>query len=222
MISPRTEIVLGADEVGYGALAGPLVISIVAVPLHWMLEGLRDSKKLTPKKRAAFDERIKEYVVLEAVLDPARIDEMGGGVALQWLHKQAAKEARAIFPTNPLFIDGNIPVDGCISLVKADDIVPAVMAASVHAKVFRDRYMEEVLHKKYPQYQFDMHKGYGTSFHYDALQKHGPCEHHRKSFLKFDGNVVRKPAGITQSGPELRRDRWGHWPKMRILMSHIK
>ncbi len=196
LLKGSPDIVLGIDEVGYGALAGPLVVSVVAVPLDWTLEGLRDSKKLFHKKRERLDKHIRDHVVLEGICSSEEVDKMGGFLALQFLHRQAIKEARMVFPDAPIFIDGNLPIDGAISIVKGDDIVPAIMAASVHAKVFRDSLMSGPISLKYPEYKFHFHKGYGTAAHYQAIEKHGICPEHRRTYLKFLNGEVIVPKAI--------------------------
>jgi ribonuclease HII len=194
---PRgAEFVLGLDEVGYGALAGPIVVSVVAVPVEWSLFGLRDSKKLSPGKREALDRDLTDHVVLEAYLPAKEIDRRGAYEALRFLHESAIEEALAIFPGCPVIVDGTQKIRGAITLAKADDIVPAVMADSVHAKVFRDKWMGEALHERYPVYQFDQNKGYGTKAHYQALFRHGICDEHRRTFLKFEDGAVVPPEKV--------------------------
>lgn len=191
LIPKTAEYVLGIDEVGYGALAGPVVVSVVAVPPDWQLKGLRDSKKLSPEKREALDPEIVPHVVLEAFLSAADIDKRGAYEALRFLHESAISEASRLFPGCPVILDGNQKVRGAICIPKADNLVPAVSAASVHAKVFRDRWMAKDIHERFPDYGFDQNKGYGTKHHYRALGVKGICDEHRRTFLKFqDGQVV--------------------------------
>lgn len=207
LLPPKTEYVLGIDEVGYGALAGPIVMAVVAVPVEWSLFGLKDSKKLSPTKREELIPHLRDYVVLEGYMSAAEIDKRGAYEALRYLHETAIQEARKVFPDAPVIVDGTQKIAGAITLAKADGIVPAVMAASVHAKVFRDRWMSEAIHEKHPMYQFNVNKGYGTKAHYQALLQNGICDEHRRTFLKFeDGSVVLPEKVAAQLAEEMKEE----------------
>lgn len=169
----------GIDEAGRGPIAGALVMA--GVVLINKVDGLNDSKKLTEKKRENLYEIIKnssKYFIYE--VDAKKIDEIGLSKAL----KEGLKAIKQYFGTKQKFLfDGNssFGVDGIPTLIKADAKIKAVSAASILAKVYRDRQMVEYA-KLYPQYGFEKHKGYGTKAHIEAIQKYGYCEIHRRSF----------------------------------------
>lgn len=175
----------GADEVGRGALAGPVTVCVAVLDSEVGIDGLRDSKKMTPRARdACFDllmvgcegygighasaEEIDEHGI-------RRAQEIAAGRALMALDAAA----------DVWFVDGdwNFLPDGleAEAVVKGDDKIEAIAAASVLAKVTRDRMMVEHA-KTYPEYLFEKHKGYGTGAHFDAIRKHGPCALHRMSW----------------------------------------
>ena len=178
--------VCGIDEAGRGPLAGPVVAAAVILPYAVTVDGLDDSKKLTEKKREALYSIICETAVAWSVaaVDEKTIDEINILNATFLAMKQAA-EGLAL-PADFAFVDGNrvkglsIPFE-CV--VGGDAKVPSVAAASVLAKVTRDRMMRE-LALQYPQYGFEQHKAYGTKAHYAALDQYGPSPIHRMSFLK--------------------------------------
>ncbi len=179
---------LGIDEVGRGPWAGPLVVG--ACVLREPIEGLTDSKKLTPKKREALAPIIHEkaYCGLGWV-SAAELDKIGLSAALRKACREAVKriqEAHSEF--NGIIIDGTVnflsdtPLGKYVTVKpKADFLVPEVSAASIIAKVARDHYMIE-LAERFPGYGFEKHVGYGTALHRAALEKYGPCEEHRRSF----------------------------------------
>ncbi|MDD6021653.1 MAG: ribonuclease HII [Oscillospiraceae bacterium] len=178
--------VCGVDEAGRGPLAGPVCAAAVILPLDCDIEGLNDSKKLTEKKREALFDVIREKAVAYsiAMVDEKTIDEIN---ILQATF-QAMRQAIGSLSVRPdaALIDGNgKPGSGVeeITIVKGDGQSMSIAAASVLAKVTRDRYMLE-LDKKYPEYQFKKHKGYGTRLHYECLEKYGISPVHRLSFLK--------------------------------------
>jgi len=169
----------GIDEAGRGPIAGSLVMA--GVILTKKLEGLNDSKKLTAKRREKLYDVIKnssKYFIYE--VNAAKIDEFGLSKAI----KECLEAIKNYFgeDTNFLF-DGNssFGVEGIPTLIKADAKVQAVSAASILAKVYRDRQMIEYS-KMYPEYGFEKHKGYGTKVHIEAIEKYGYCEIHRQSF----------------------------------------
>lgn len=185
--------VVGVDEVGYGAWAGPLVIGRVAVPRGWVPKvRIGDSKALTPKQRETAntglmdDNRILHSLHM---MDAGVIDNMGVGPALRKLHEEAVYAAKAslqhLYPGKNLRIlaitDGSLKMEGAYNLPKADALIPAVSAASILAKVFRDRLMTK-LDTTYPGYDFAQSKGYGVPKHQAGLNKLGPCLAHRKSY----------------------------------------
>ena len=179
-------LVCGADEAGAGPLAGDVYAAAVILPWGWVPEGLNDSKQVTPKRRDRLFDEIREKAVAWAVtsVDAAGIDEMNILAARLLAMDRAIK---ALDPAADFaLIDGNR--DKGIScphrtVVKGDSLSANIAAASILAKVSRDRYMEEMA-KVYPEYEFDRHKGYPTKHHYELLRQYGPCPIHRKSFLK--------------------------------------
>ena len=169
----------GIDEAGRGPIAGSLVMA--GAILTKKVEGLNDSKKLTEKRREKLYDIIKnssKYFIYE--VEASKIDEIGLSKAL----KECLETIKNYFgkDTNFLF-DGNssFGVEGIATLVKADAKVEAVSAASILAKVYRDRQMVEYS-KIYPDYGFEKHKGYGTKAHIEAIEKYGYCDIHRRSF----------------------------------------
>ncbi|MDL2274239.1 ribonuclease HII [Oscillospiraceae bacterium OttesenSCG-928-G22] len=176
--------ICGIDEVGRGPLAGPVAAGAVILPPDFHTVGLRDSKDLSPKKRDELYDIIREHALAYAV---AFVSE-GDIDALNILEatKLAMRLALEKLPTAPdyILVDGNSnmglrePVE-CV--VKGDSTCAAIAAASILAKVERDRYMIE-LGNTYPEYRFDKHKGYGTKLHYEALSVYGPSPVHRQSF----------------------------------------
>lgn len=179
---------LGIDEVGRGPWAGPLVVG--ACILRENIDGLTDSKKLSAKRRAILAEEIhqKAYCGLGWV-SAKELDEIGLSAALRKACREAVKQVQTTHtPFNDIVIDGTInflsdtPLEKYVSVLpKADFLVPEVSAASIIAKVARDNYMME-LAKKYPNYGFEKHVGYGTAAHRQAIEQYGICEEHRKSF----------------------------------------
>jgi len=178
------KLVAGVDEAGRGPLAGPVCAAAVILPDDAVIEGVNDSKKLTPKKRdALYDEIISKaraYSIF--AVDEKKIDE----VNILNATYLAFQGAIANLKEKPDFvlIDGNraqgieIPFE---TVVKGDSLSFSIAAASILAKVARDRYIEEA-DKLYPQYGFAAHKGYGTKAHLDAIREYGPCPIHRLTF----------------------------------------
>lgn len=178
--------VCGVDEAGRGPLAGPVFAAAVILPEDCEIEGLNDSKKLSEKKRDALFDVIKEKAISYSIasVDEKVIDEINI-LQATFLAMKNAVEGLDI-PAVYALIDGNrmppISIEG-ETIVKGDAKSPSVAAASILAKVSRDRYMLE-LDKIMPQYCFAQHKGYGTKLHYECLTEHGISTHHRMSFLK--------------------------------------
>ena len=183
--------VCGVDEAGAGPLMGPVYAAAVILPRECVIEGLNDSKKLTEKKREALYEVITATALAWSVasVSAAEIDATDI-LSARMKAMQSAIDGLAFKPDMAL-IDGNrdrgkhaaiITPHRCI--VGGDGCSASVAAASILAKVSRDRYVTEVLDKRYPQYQFAKHKGYGTKLHYAMLEQYGPCPEHRLTFLK--------------------------------------
>jgi len=179
-------LVCGVDEAGRGPLAGPVCAAAVILPRGFEIPGLNDSKKLSEKKREELFDVIKENAISYGIAfaEVAEIEEHNI-LAATFI---AMNRAIAQLEPKPdiALIDGN-RTHGIEmysrSVVKGDSKCADIAAASVLAKVTRDRYMMEMA-EKYPQYHFDKHKGYGTKLHYEALREFGPSEIHRLSFLK--------------------------------------
>ena len=179
-------LICGVDEAGRGPLAGPVCAAAVILPRNIEIAGLNDSKKLSEKKRESLFELIKEkalsYGIAFATVE--EIEELNI-LNATYLAMNRAIEKLDRVPELAL-IDGNrntgINIESrCV--VKGDARCADIAAASILAKVSRDRLMYEEA-KKYPEYHFEKHKGYGTKLHYEAIREFGPCPIHRKSFLK--------------------------------------
>ena len=179
--------ICGVDEAGRGPLAGPVCAAAVILPEDAVIEGLDDSKKLTEKKREGLYDIIKETAVAYSVAY-GTLEEIETVNILEATYL-AMNRAIAGLSVKPDFalIDGNRVPRGikipCETVVKGDSKSMSVAAASVLAKVPRDRLMLEY-DKKYPEYNFKKHKGYGTKEHTELIKQYGPCEIHRLSFLK--------------------------------------
>ena len=185
-------MILGIDEVGRGPLAGPLVVGAVILPEdkpEWV-ENLRDSKKLSAKKREALSELIlKEAACGLGWVSVSELDEVGISEGLRLACSRAVKSVQRLhIPFSQVVIDGKVnflsgtALENFVSTMpKADDLIKEVSAASIIAKVARDRYMYE-LDSKYPGYGFSSHVGYGTAKHIAAIKELGICPEHRKSF----------------------------------------
>jgi len=180
------QTICGVDEAGRGPLAGPVCAAAVILPPHLEIPGLTDSKKLTDKKRRELFPVIQENALAYGIglATEAEIDEINI-LQATFLAMQRALDQLQIKPDLAL-IDGNREKDFGIpvkTVVKGDSLSANIAAASVLAKVTRDDLMLEMA-ETYPEYSFDVHKGYGTKAHYAALTQHGPCPIHRMSFLK--------------------------------------
>ena len=187
LIEQGYELICGVDEAGRGPLAGPVCAAAVILPTDLEIEGLNDSKKLTEKKREALYDIIIEKALAYgiAMVSEKVIDEINI-LQATFLAMKGAVEAMELTPDYVL-IDGNREPDlgqlAVKTIVKGDSRSANIAAASILAKVTRDRYMME-MDREYPQYGFAVHKGYGTKKHYEALTEHGHCPIHRLSFLK--------------------------------------
>jgi len=181
------KVICGMDEAGRGPLAGAVFAAAVILPYGLVIDGLNDSKKISEKKREKLFDEIIENAVSYGIgtASAEEIDEIN----ILNASMLAMKRASSLLVPAPDagIIDGNTSRGfefHTITLVKGDSISPSVAAASILAKVSRDRYMAE-LAEKYPEYNFAGHKGYPTKEHMDLVRKLGPCPEHRKSFLKF-------------------------------------
>lgn len=178
--------VCGVDEVGRGPLAGPVVCAAVIMPQNAVIEGVDDSKKLSAKKREALDVLIRQNAIAYAIcrIEPQVIDEINILEATRLCMKNAV-ESLAVSPGFVL-TDGNMTLDISIpqrSLIKGDSLCYSIGAASIIAKVYRDKIMDEYA-LTYPQYGFEKNKGYGTAAHIAAIKEAGICPIHRRSFTK--------------------------------------
>jgi len=183
-LSQGFRFIAGIDEAGRGPLAGPVVAAAVILPLPTFCEKLQDSKKLLPERREILCERILEgaLAVSTGIVEADEIDRINIGRATQ----EAMARAVRSLPAQPdlLLIDGIVPVPLPVlqrTIVKGDSLSMSIAAASIVAKVYRDRIML-AYHERYPQYNFAKHKGYGTREHLEAIRTHGCCECHRKTF----------------------------------------
>lgn len=180
------KVICGVDEAGRGPLAGPVYAAAVVLKKGQTIEGVNDSKKLSEKKRELLFDKIiaecEEYSIGTA--SEKEIDEINI-LQATFLAMKRAVEGLSVKPDCAL-VDGNqVPPLECDveTVVKGDSKSESIAAASILAKVSRDRYMLEMA-KKYPQYGFEKHKGYGTKLHYEMIEKYGICDIHRKTFLK--------------------------------------
>ena len=182
----KVGVICGVDEAGRGPLAGPVYAAAVILPPHLEIPGLDDSKKLTDKRRRELMPIIKEQAIAYGIgfATEKEIDEINILQATFLAMERAISqlEGKADFA----LIDGNREKDfglPVMTVVKGDSRSANIAAASVLAKVSRDDYMEEMA-KQYPEYGFEIHKGYGTKAHYEALRTYGHCDLHRMTFLK--------------------------------------
>ena len=180
------QVICGVDEAGRGPLAGPVCAAAVILPSHLEIPGLTDSKKLTDKKRRELFPIIQEQAIAWGIgwASEKEIDEINI-LQATFLAMERALEQLSVKPELAL-IDGNREKDFGIpvkTVVKGDSLSMNIAAASILAKVSRDDLMVK-LAEEYPQYQFEVHKGYGTKAHYAALTEHGASPVHRMSFLK--------------------------------------
>jgi len=179
-------MIAGVDEAGRGPLAGPVTAAAVVLPEDAVIDGLNDSKKLSEKRREELFDVIRDKALAYAVysVDEKRIDEIN---ILQATFEamRGAVGALDVIP-DLVLVDGNrspgleLP---CETVVKGDSKSMSIAAASILAKVTRDRYMRRIA-EIYPGYGFEKHKGYGTKAHYEAIERLGICDIHRRTFLK--------------------------------------
>ncbi len=184
--------VAGVDEAGRGPLAGPVVAAAVILPEEFTLEGLDDSKKLNHQQREALYVRLTEDACVRFFVAEASSEEIGHLNILRATHLAMARTLIGLHENghqcHHALVDG-LPVKGLpiehTALVGGDGISLSIAAASILAKVTRDRIMDE-LDREYPQYGFAQHRGYATAEHLAKLQEHGPCPHHRRGFAPVD------------------------------------
>ena len=181
------QAVCGVDEAGRGPLCGPVVAAAVILPAGLYIEGLNDSKKLTEKKRELLFDKIRESAVAYAIAEGSveRINETNILEATLYAMREAI--ASLPVPADFALIDGNISRDFPLparAVVHGDAISPSIAAASILAKVTRDR-LCVALDREYPQYGILRHKGYGTKEHMEALRTYGPAPIHRTKFIRF-------------------------------------
>jgi ribonuclease HII len=177
-------LIAGVDEAGRGPLAGPVVAAAVILPPSLNLPELRDSKRLSSETRAALDKVIRDRALAFAIHEVGvRQIERWGILAASLKAMAQAVLALSLVPEMVL-VDGPLPLPLAYPqqpVIKGDDTCPSISAASILAKVYRDRQMEDY-HRLYPQYNFAQHKGYATPEHLEALRCWGPCELHRRTF----------------------------------------
>ncbi len=180
-------VIAGTDEAGRGCLAGPVVAAACILPEGLVIDGLDDSKKLTAKKREKLYDVIIKSAVSYAIAE-ASVEEID---TLNILNASQLAMRRAVAQLTPspdlVLVDGNVAREfpmTAVTVIHGDSISPSIAAASILAKVYRDRLLIE-MDAQYPEYGFAKNKSYSTKEHMDALRLHGPKECHRKTFLKF-------------------------------------
>lgn len=194
----------GVDEAGRGPLAGPVVAAAVILDPARPIAGLRDSKKLSEKKRDALAQQIREQALAYAIAECSveEVDELNI-LQASMLAMQRAVEQLAIRPVLAL-VDGNhrpmLPMQ-VEAIVKGDDKIEAISAASILAKTARDAAMV-AMHERYPQYAFDQHKGYGTALHLARLAEFGPCPLHRRTFAPVAASLQQQAARAADGSPD--------------------
>lgn len=187
------KLIAGVDEAGRGAWAGPLVAAAVMLPKHFKAVGLNDSKKLSPAQRERLFEIIKRHALAwrVSVISVEEIDRHGVGRANMKALQQCACQLK--IKPDFVLVDGfaiNYDFIPSKRIVRGDARVMTIAAASIIAKVTRDRMMVG-FHKKFPQYHFHKHKGYGTALHHQALKRHGASVLHRRSFSPIRELIVK-------------------------------
>lgn len=186
LLNDGYKFICGVDEVGRGPLAGPVVCAAVIMPLDDVIEGVDDSKKLTAKKREMLAEKIKEKAIAYAIcrVEPQIIDEINILQATRLCMKNAVESLSV--PVDYVLVDGNMTLDIDVEqkyVIKGDANSYSIGAASIIAKVYRDRLMAEYA-EMYPFYGFEKNSGYGTAAHINGIKEHGLCTIHRRSFTK--------------------------------------
>ena len=179
-------MIVGLDEVGRGPVAGPLAVGAVVLPPTPRIEGLNDSKQLSPKRREEIASEVKRAAIAWTVefVEPAQIDEIGMAASLRRAFRGALGKIESTgVRADAVLVDGNpLHIDRRErNIIKGDTLCASIAAASIVAKVARDEFMECVS-DLYPEYGFAINKGYGTQQHVEAIKEHGLCPLHRKSF----------------------------------------
>lgn len=184
LMESGARLIAGIDEAGRGPLAGPVVVAGVIMPMDNIIQGINDSKKLSAKKRDALYDQIMLTAldVQVAIVDCNTIDEINILNATKQGMLQCINGFEQVDRVliDAVKLDTKVPT---LSIIKGDALSYSIAAASIIAKVTRDRLMLE-LDKQYPQYNFAKHKGYGTAEHIRLLKEHGPCPEHRRTFIK--------------------------------------
>lgn len=188
------KVLIGIDECGIGCLAGPVVVG--AVVLGEPISGLRDSKKLSQNRRATLAAKIQSSALYWAIAQSGikLINRHGIARCHKDCIRAVAKMVRQLYPDEEIILDGNTSVTGIgrhKPIVKADDTVPAVSAASIIAKVHRDNLMIK-LAESFPRYGWERNKGYGTQEHIQAMEIHGVTEHHRRAYKPVREALLRR------------------------------
>lgn len=209
MAKKSKKYIIGIDEVGRGPLAGPVTVAAVALPHNWKMRNgkwkmgfrkllpLRDSKKLSPKKREEWFKYIKNHPkihyavasVSNKKIDKINVSNAANLAATKAFSKLIAQLPKSQIPQTKIFLDGGLYLKPLTfnlkpkTLIRGDEKIPAISLASIIAKVTRDKYMKKI-HKKHPAYNFDKHKGYGTKKHIKTIKKNGMSPIHRHTFLK--------------------------------------
>jgi len=179
--------ICGVDEVGLGPWAGPIAFGAVILPVELIDFPFKDSKLLTAKKRENIYEELKDLIIWNvAIVSNTELDKLGLALAKILAFKRVilglfAKPDIILIDGRYIFKKGQKPKIPCEFIINGDNKIKSISAASIFAKVYRDRIMIK-MHKKYPEYCFDKNKGYGTKEHLDALKKYGICEIHRRSY----------------------------------------
>ena len=180
---------IGIDEAGRGPLAGPVSVGAVMVKSDFdfsIFKNLKDSKKLSESKREEFFEVIDKKIKYKVVMVSNKvIDKKGISYAIKFAIKSLLKKLNPNIKNTKIFLDGSLKAPQEFTqetIIKGDEKIPTISLASIMAKVTRDRHMKKISNK-YPAFNFDIHKGYGTRKHIEAIKKHGPSELHRKSFI---------------------------------------
>ncbi|MBT6670149.1 MAG: ribonuclease HII [Gammaproteobacteria bacterium] len=185
-------VIAGVDEVGRGPLIGAVVAAAVVLPENHGIIGLADSKKLSAKRRERLAEEIRDVAVDWAITEASHleIDEINILHASMLAMKRAVEQLSC--PIDKVLVDGNRLPDLSLpaeAIIKGDSKIEAISAASIIAKVARDRMMLE-LHQQHPEYGFDRHKGYPTKLHFEMLKKYGVLEQHRRSFRPVQRQIA--------------------------------
>lgn len=199
--------IVGADECGYGALAGILTICAVKAPSDWNLDGLNDSKKLSAKKREIMRDQLlklaEQDAIQYAIASRSNVEIDAGGVASALRSCYAEVYKKLYDPDCLLIADGNLKFDELTadgytvnSVIKADTKFPTVMAASIIGKVYRDEIMHQ-LHHTYPNYGWNKNVGYGAKDHLDAIKTYGPCPLHRMSYAPMKNMKIVNSKQLT-------------------------